>query len=212
MGTDVKEVGEKRIIFLKKKLGINPNHTSIGIYGRVHPYKRVDVIIRSFAKLVAKNPKLDLFIIGFCHNSIKGSLANLARSLNIDKRVHFISSPITDDLHAFNQYIEAIDICINLRRPTVGETSATLITALGFGKPCIVTNAGSYKEYPDDFVWKVDADDKYEEELLIAYLHSLCSNTALREKMSKMAFDYMGKNHHQTIWSNHYKEFILGQQ
>ena len=60
-------------------------------------------------------------------------------------------TPIED----FVGYIAACDIILNLRYPTVGESSGTLLRALGLGKAVIVSNVGSFAEYPDDVCLKV---------------------------------------------------------
>ena len=43
-------------------------------------------------------------------------------------------------LAEFNSLIKHSDIVINLRNPTMGETSGAMIRALSLGKPCIVSN------------------------------------------------------------------------
>ncbi len=47
-----------------------------------------------------------------------------------------------------------MDVCVNLRDPTMGETSAIVTQALQLGTPVIVTDTGWYAELPD-FVLKV---------------------------------------------------------
>ncbi len=56
------------------------------------------------------------------------------------------TSPIED----FNGYIAACDIVLNLRYPTVGESSGTLQRALGMGKAVVVSDVGSFSEYPSE--------------------------------------------------------------
>ena len=51
--------------------------------------------------------------------------------------------------------IERCNLILNLRYPTNGETSATLIQCMGKGKACIVTDIGWFKEIPDDSVVKI---------------------------------------------------------
>ena len=53
----------------------------------------------------------------------------------------------------------AVDVGVNLRNPTAGETSATLNTMLGMGKPVIVSDIGTYREYPDLCCPKISTDD-----------------------------------------------------
>jgi hypothetical protein len=51
--------------------------------------------------------------------------------------------------------IAACDLCVNLRHPTAGETSASLLRVLAVGRPAIVSDYAQFAELPDDAVVKV---------------------------------------------------------
>jgi glycosyltransferase involved in cell wall biosynthesis len=57
---------------------------------------------------------------------------------------------------AFISEIAGVDLCVNLRDPTMGETSAVVVQAMQLGTPVIVTDTGWYAELPD-FALKVPA-------------------------------------------------------
>ena len=59
----------------------------------------------------------------------------------------------------------ACDALVNLRYPTMGETSGSVIRALSLGKPLIVSDVGWFHELPDDVVLKVPVDE-YEVDVL----------------------------------------------
>jgi glycosyltransferase involved in cell wall biosynthesis len=61
-------------------------------------------------------------------------------------------------LEELEALIDASDICINLRYPTMGESSGALLRMMGYGKPVLVTNFGSYADFPDYSVLKIDSD------------------------------------------------------
>jgi glycosyltransferase involved in cell wall biosynthesis len=63
----------------------------------------------------------------------------------------------------------ACDVLVNLRYPTMGETSGSVIRALSLGKPIVVSDVGWFSELPDDAVLKVPVDD-YEVQTLEAAL------------------------------------------
>ena len=44
----------------------------------------------------------------------------------------------------------ACDVLVNLRYPTMGETSGSVIRALSLGKPLVVSDVGWFSELPDD--------------------------------------------------------------
>jgi len=60
-------------------------------------------------------------------------------------------APIED----FVGYLAACDIVLNLRYPTVGESSGTLLRSLGLGKAVMVSEIGSFAEFPEEVCLKV---------------------------------------------------------
>ena len=53
----------------------------------------------------------------------------------------------------------ACDVLVNLRYPTMGETSGSVIRALSLGKPVLVSDVGWFSELPDGVVLKVPVDE-----------------------------------------------------
>ena len=53
-----------------------------------------------------------------------------------------------------------VDVCVNLRHPTMGETSGSAIRALSLGKPLVVSDVGWFRELPDDVALKVPIDER----------------------------------------------------
>jgi glycosyltransferase involved in cell wall biosynthesis len=49
----------------------------------------------------------------------------------------------------------AADFAVNLRHPTMGETSGAVCRLAGFGLPLIVSDAGWFRELPDSFAAKI---------------------------------------------------------
>lgn len=89
-------------------------------------------------------------------------------------------------------YLSAVllsDVMINLRNPSMGEASGTLMQALAAGKPVVVSDVNQYKEFPDRVCWKVTHDDN-EAQLLYEYLSVLLSNRNVRETLARNAQDY----------------------
>ncbi|OGL48853.1 MAG: hypothetical protein A2161_11170 [Candidatus Schekmanbacteria bacterium RBG_13_48_7] len=53
-----------------------------------------------------------------------------------------------------------MDIIINIRYPSTGETSGSLIKAMGLGKPLIISDLEQYREIAEDACLRVDIDDE----------------------------------------------------
>jgi glycosyltransferase involved in cell wall biosynthesis len=83
----------------------------------------------------------------------------------------------------------ASDVVINLRNPSMGEASGTLMQTLAAGKPAIVSDLNQYKEFPDRVCWKLTHDER-EADLLYQYLVILLSNKNLRTAIAASSADY----------------------
>lgn len=183
-----------------------PNGVVISAFGRITNTKRVDVLLKAFSKLVNERSvfNVKLVLVGELHNDVKEMVAKLITDGNLDNRV-IITGHVESAI--FDTYYQVTDICVNLRYPTSGETSATLVQALSYGIPCITTNYAQYKEYPDDCCWKVDLGD-YEVDLLTDYLFELVTNEKLREKMSHNVREYGRRNFSIEQMNQEYLEAI----
>jgi glycosyltransferase involved in cell wall biosynthesis len=54
----------------------------------------------------------------------------------------------------YESYMRCANLVVNLRYPSMGETSIALLRAMSLGKPCIVTNHAWFSELPDSAVLK----------------------------------------------------------
>ena len=92
---------------------------------------------------------------------------SLIRALDLPADVRVLGFTPIDD---FTGYIAAADIVLNLRYPTVGETSGSLLRALGLGRPVLVSDVGAFRELPDDVCVKVPVGSG-EEDLIFEALN-----------------------------------------
>ena len=111
------------------------------------------------------------------------------------------------DLDRFLLYMQACDVAVNLRHPTAGETSGTVVRLLGLGKPLIVNDTGAFAEIPDDCCAKVALDDT-EEDLLFAYLRRLAGDAPLRRRMGENAQRHAAAHHSLAGSARGYAEFL----
>lgn len=185
---------------------LNNKNFKIGVFGNVIPNKRNDIIINVFSNLLKNKTDVDLYFVGNIEKEYKNVLKKQIKELKVESNVVFIEKLEIED---FKSHIENVDICINLRWPTMGETSGTLMRALGAGIPCIVSNIGTYSEIPDDIAWKVDVDE-YEEKLLLAYLIEVISNRNVRDQMKSISQTYIRENNDFSEISKVYSRVIKG--
>ena len=137
----------------RRKLNIPSDHLVIGSFGFATSAKRILPTLNALADLKHTVPDFTYFLVGEVESNIKIKEELEARSL--EKNVIITGFASLED---FKLYMGACDFCINLRYPTQGESSASLHRMLGMGKPAIVTDIGTFSDYPDNVVLKVRYD------------------------------------------------------
>ena len=136
----------------------------IGCFGFLNMNKRIPELLQAFAAFRRERPGARLLLVGAA-----------GERFDIDRRLERLG--LTDGVQRIDYVPEermwslmaACDVLVNLRYPTMGETSGSVIRALSLGKPLIVSDVGWFSELPDDAVLKVPVDD-YEVATLAAAL------------------------------------------
>lgn len=158
-----------------------PNDAIVfGAFGFVTEAKRLPVVLKSFKRLLTLVPNAIFLIVGEDH--WKWSIAPIISDLEIERNVRITG--YTNEREFF-QYLKAVDVIVNLRYPTAGETSGTLVRAMGAGKPAIVSDFGQHADLPDDVCLKVPLDN--EEEILYQHLRRLAFQPVFRENLGNRA-------------------------
>ncbi|MBI4458694.1 MAG: methyltransferase domain-containing protein, partial [Acidobacteria bacterium] len=92
-------------------------------------------------------------------------------------------------LDTFVTCMQACDVCLNLRRPTAGETSGSLVRALALGKLTLVSDIGAFRELPEEVAIKSPVDDR-EVDWLYEYMKVLLNEPELRRAVGDKAREY----------------------
>ncbi|MBV8844970.1 MAG: glycosyltransferase, partial [Bryobacterales bacterium] len=188
----------------RERLGLDERTPLIGIFGFLKPYKRVAESLRAFRRLVRLMPQARMILVGEVHPELP--LASIVTSMNLDAHArHFDFTPIVD----FNGYVAACDVVLNLRYPTVGESSGTLLRALGMGKAAIVSDVGSFREYPDEICLKAPVDAS-EEEHIFEYLNLLASRPEFASEMGARAKAWVERECNWDAVARKYLDFLEG--
>jgi glycosyltransferase involved in cell wall biosynthesis len=110
----------------------------------------------------------------------------------------------------YEDYLAACDLVLNLRYPSMGETSAAALRALRAGKPCILTNDGWFAELPDDIAVKLEPDaPEISEEVLYRVIELFLSNRESFEAMGRNAAAYTARHHDAAVVAADVAEYIL---
>jgi glycosyltransferase involved in cell wall biosynthesis/SAM-dependent methyltransferase len=186
----------------RQRLGIDEFTPLIGTFGFLKPYKRIAESLRAFRRLTRLAPTARMILVGEPHPEFP--VEAMIRSMNLSSHVRVLGfTPIED----FAGYIGACDVVLNLRYPTVGESSGSMLRALGLGKPVLVSEIGSFAEFPDDVCMKVPVGSG-EEDLIFEYLNLLVSRPEVRREIGERARKYVAEECNWSAVAGWYAEFL----
>lgn len=187
----------------RARLGLPQDALIVGSFGLVTPEKQIGLALRAFARLRACRPEALYLIVGEVLIS-HPPLGPLIAELGLQESVRFTGR--VPDLATFAAYIAAADMAINLRYPTVGETSASLLQVMAAGVPAIVTDAGWYHELPEGTCLKLPPDA--DEAALAEALQTLADDAERRQQIGAAARAYIAQTHRWEDAANAYLAFI----
>src|SRR5436305_5437220 len=126
----------------------------IGCFGYLNMNKRIPELLRAFAAFRRQRPGARLLLAGAAGERF--DLSRRLERLGLDegvKRLDYVPEERMWSLMA------ACDVLVNLRFPTMGETSGSVIRGLSLGKAMVVSDVGWFSELPGDAVLKVPVDE-----------------------------------------------------
>jgi glycosyltransferase involved in cell wall biosynthesis len=173
---------------VRARLGVAEGALLLGSFGFQTPIKRTDVAIRALAApelagvhlLVGGEPSPGLDLLG------------QARELGVAERVHLLGYlPFRE----MEEAIAATDLCLNLRYPSAGETSASLLRILALGRAALVSDHAQFAELPDAVVVKVPLERERELPALRAALAALGADPARLAALGAAARRHVAQQH-----------------
>jgi hypothetical protein len=133
---------------LRRRCGIPDGVPVVGSFGFQTPIKRTSLGIGALTA-----PGLEeahLLVVG--EDAVGSDLLATAHRAGVAERVHITGYLPFAELEAA---IAAADLCLNLRYPTAGETSASLLRVMAAGRPAIVSDYAQFAELPDTIAIRV---------------------------------------------------------
>lgn len=149
----------------------------LGLRGRT---KRIAQVCRALAELKGRI-KFRFLVVGEGED-----ISRLLRDSQLNELTILTGFVNESD---FWRYLAFSDVVVNLRYPSMGESSATLIRAMTAGKACLVTRDAAFAELPDNVVWKIAVGPGEEAEIAAA-ISKLATDSALRRRMGQEAAKY----------------------
>ena len=184
----------------------------IGAFGFLKPYKRIHSAIHALARLRRDFPDARLLLVGEEHP--RYPLRPLIQQLGLEDCVRLLGFVPPED---FLGYMASCDVCLNLRYPTAGEFSSSLLREIALGKPALVSDLGSYSELPDDACLKLPPGDgpagngpagSREVEWLTEYLAVLLNTPELRDALGQTARRWAAEECSWEKVAEQYAEFL----
>jgi glycosyltransferase involved in cell wall biosynthesis len=162
----------------------------VGCFGVVNTSKRIPELLRATAAVRREHPEATLLLVG-----------STSPGFDLDRRLQRLGlagDGLVRESWVDEQRLWALmagsDVLVNLRHPTMGETSGSVIRGLSLGKPLVVSDVGWFAELPADVALKIAPDD-VEVETLTAALELLASRPDVRETMGAAAADLARREH-----------------
>lgn len=185
----------------RKRLSLPEESFVIASVTHINPYKRIDVVLRAARKL---RERLPLRVV------LAGSVSPL---MPLDRLISLYGLTgvaehlgyVTDE--AARLLVAAADVCVNLRYPIAGETSASLLRTMGSGRPVFVTDSGSFQEIPDGAAVKVPPD-ALEESYILELFEALAGQPELAAKIGRNARRFIEREHSLTTMVNGYHRLL----
>lgn len=168
---------------VQNKIDYKCDEILIGCFGWINENRRPYVLLNSAIKLIELGYKVKVVYFGECN------ISDFEKDIEVLNMQKYIK--VTGFLEN-NEYQVAMDMCdiiVNLRYPSMGESSATLCEAFKAGKPVIISAINQYLEYPNEVCWKLPVGD-YEGSILIEMLMHLIERKDVRNQLGMNAKQY----------------------
>lgn len=127
----------------------------VGCFGHQNMNKRIPQLLEAFTLLRARRPGARLLLVGV--PTERFDLDRRLERLGIGGEALIREGYVSEE--RLGALMAACDVLVNLRSPTMGETSGSVIRGLSLGKPMLVSDVGWFSELPDGVALKVPVDE-----------------------------------------------------
>jgi glycosyltransferase involved in cell wall biosynthesis len=162
----------------------------VGCFGVVNASKRIPELLAATAAVRRTHPDLVLLLVGPTAPGFE--LERRRQRLGLADE-GLVREQWVDERRLW-QLMAASTIVVNLRHPTMGETSGIVVRGLSLGKSLVVSDVGWFSELPDDVALKIPPDED-EAATLTAALELLASREDVRAEMGARAAELARREH-----------------
>ncbi len=183
---------------LRNRWSIPSDSFVVACFGHQRPTKRLRSVLEACRRI---GSNCLLLIVGdFVEREYEHALGARLKSRRV-VRIPYVS----DD--NFWRLVFLTDVCVNLRYPPAGETSANAMKLMAAGKPVIVTRSEEHAALPDGTVIQIDSGEP-EIEMLTECLLWLMREPDVRATVGREAATHVQTAHSIDSVINEYKQLI----
>lgn len=190
---------------MRRTLGIRNDEVLFMSLGFVTRAKKVDAALRALDRIRDKIPPFKYLIAGEIKPE-EFDIHSLVAELGLEDQVQALGYVQEQQ---FFELVQGADIVINLRHPVLGETSGTMIRALGAGACVVVVDRGPFAEIPDEAALKIKWGRRFESDLAMG-LEMLARDPLLRRRIGENARRYIAENNGLSATVAGYRQAIAG--
>ena len=186
---------------LRAALGLPEDALVLASLGQITPNRQPALSLRVFSRLQRRFPNLHYVIVGEARDVAIGALiAELPATAQAQVHV----TGFVDDPAQFDAYLALADVVLNVRYPTMGETSGVALRALAAGKPLVVFDLGWYHELSEGAVKVAPMD----EASLVAEVARLLDSAETRAALGQAGRVAIANQHTPSAAAAAYRAFL----
>ncbi len=183
---------------LREKLGIADEEIVIATFGYLRPSKRLHSLLEASRML---NVPYRILLVGdFVSHDYEAAILAEIDELPVTRLPYVAESE-------FRGLVAVTDICVNLRYPSAGETSAIALKLMAAGKPVVATAGEELAGFPRGSIVEVDPGEA-EVEMLAHYLYALAADPEMRAAVGRNAARYVAERHDVQSVTKQYLDVI----
>jgi glycosyltransferase involved in cell wall biosynthesis len=159
----------------------------VGCFGNLNVNKRIPQLLEAFALLLQRRPGARLLLVGATADRF--DLSRRFERLGLGGEAIIRRDYVPEE--ELWSLMAACDVLVNLRSPTMGETSGAVIRGLSLGKAMLVSDVGWFAELPDGVALRVPVDE-HEVGTIAAALELAADR---KDELGEAAREYVAREH-----------------
>jgi len=192
---------EENLAEMRWRIGVPPEATLICSFGFVAPVKLNHLVCEAVKVARRRTGRAVYYCMVGQGNYTDPYLSDFIR----------VTGYVPDSV--YNDYLRCADLVVNLRYPSMGETSIALLRAMALGKPCIVTGHAWFAELPDSVALKTGIPGREDVAgQLVRAFECFLSDPGPFHTMGRAAAEYVRRRHTRSAAAERLRQYLVEPQ